>query len=72
MIFNPNVVFSSEAKQVQESSFNFLERSTWNRFRIVRDTVTDWANEMLPDNEFISKIKSKNDITSICVSKIVI
>jgi hypothetical protein len=61
MIFNPNAVLSSEAKQVQESSFNFLERSAWNRCRIVREIITTWANEVLPDNEFISKLKSKND-----------
>ncbi|MBL4675862.1 MAG: hypothetical protein JKY70_06615 [Mucilaginibacter sp.] len=61
MIFNSDTVLTSEAKQVNESSFKFLERSAWNRCRLAREIITAWAEAMSPDADFISQIKSKND-----------
>jgi len=61
MIFDPNIVLTSDAKQVHESSFKFLERSAWNRCKLARNVISIWAKDMLTDSEFISQIKSKND-----------
>lgn len=61
MIFDPNIMQTSDAKQVHESSYKFLERSAWNRCKLARAIITTWADAMEPDSEFISKIKSKND-----------
>lgn len=61
MIFNSNIKLSSEAKQVQETSYEFLERSSWNRCRFARDLISMWMDDMTDDIEFISQIKSKND-----------
>jgi hypothetical protein len=61
MVFNPEVIFSSDAKRVQESSFSFLERSSWNRCKMVRKLVNLWVGRMVPDSEFLSKLRSKND-----------
>lgn len=61
MIFDLNIVLTSDAKQVHESSFKFLERSAWNRCRLARNIISMWAEEIVSDNEFVSQIKSKND-----------
>ncbi|WP_374949343.1 hypothetical protein [Mucilaginibacter sp.] len=61
MVFDTDVVLTADAKQVQETSFKFLERSSWNRCAMVRGLVSSWLAEMDYDAEFISQIKSKND-----------
>lgn len=61
MVFDTDIVFTGDAKKVQESSFKFLERSSWNRCAIVRELLVSWLTPMVYDAEFISQIKSKND-----------
>lgn len=61
MIFNPEIDLSPDAKRVRESSFQFLERSSWNRCAIVRELINSWLKEIDIDLEFISQIKSKSD-----------
>jgi hypothetical protein len=61
MVFNQEIIYSSEPKKVRESSFSFLERSSWNRCRMVRELVNLWVDLMNPDTEFLSKLRSKKD-----------
>lgn len=61
MIFSSDITFSNEAKQVQETSYEFLERSSWNRCKFARDLISMWMDDMTDDKEFISQIKSKKD-----------
>lgn len=60
-VFNPEIDFTSDPKQVRESSFQFLERSSWNRCAFIRDLITMWLGEIETDAEFESQIKSKID-----------
>ena len=61
MIFSSDITFSNEAKQVQETSYEFLERSSWNRCKFARDLISMWMDDMTDNKEFISQIKSKKD-----------
>ncbi len=61
MIFNSDITFSNEAKQVQETSYKFLERSSWNRCKLARTLISMWMKDLTDDLEFISQIRSKSD-----------
>lgn len=61
MLFDPNIPLRNESKLYYESSFKFLERSSWNRSILMKSMLSNWIVPMLDDHEFLSQIKSEND-----------
>jgi hypothetical protein len=61
MLFKDYIRFDAAPLKSKESSFDFLERSSWRRCGLVREMLNDWIIPMLSDAEFISQIKSNNN-----------
>lgn len=60
-LFNPDAALSNESKFSYESSFRFLERSSWNRCTLMRTILEEWIIPMRDDAEFLSQIRSDKD-----------
>lgn len=61
MLFKDYLRTNAEAKSGMESSFQFLERSSWRRCVLMRTILNGWMVSMIDDKAFISQIKSKSD-----------
>lgn len=60
MLFKDYLRTNSEAKSGSESSFQFLERSSWRRCSLMRTKLNEWIVPVTDDKGFISQIKSNN------------